>query len=373
MARKGSKDRGLFERPRGSGIWWICYFDREGQQHREKVGLKGLARRVYEKRKTEIREQRFFPPERRRVVLFDEILEDYRAAARASGRVILRGESGYQRLRQAFGGRRADGITPGEIERFRDALAQTASAATVNRHLTLLRAIFRRAVRDGKLEAPPMQAVQFLKENNARVRYLTPDEEERLLGSLPERLRPLIIVAIHTGMRRGELLRLRWEDVDFFSGTITVRQAKSGEGRRLPMNRAVREILWNLRQQRIREGKAKGDGRELLSPYVFCTPGGGYLFNLDRDWYRAIRQAGIQDFRFHDFRHTFASRMVMAGVDLYSVQTLLGHKTPAMTLRYAHLSPGHLRQAVEVLAPETPYVSGASFGPSSPVNLRVSE
>ncbi len=350
MARAGGKDRGLFERPPGSGIWWICYFDREGRRHREKGGPKSLAKKIYEKRKTEIRERRFFPPERRRATFFEEILEDYRVAATAAGRAIMSDGSGYKRLRQTFGGGQADSITPREIEAFRDALAETVSPARVNRHLALLRAIFRRAVRDGKLEVSPIGSVRFLRENNARVRYLTPEEEERLLGAVPERFQPLIIVAIHTGMRQGELLRLRWKDVDFFSGTITVRQAKSGEGRRLPMNRVVRETLRNLRQERICEAKARGDGHELFSPYVFCAPRGGYLFNVKRDWYRVLRRTGIEDLRFHDLRHTFASRLVMAGVDLYSVQTLLGHKTSAMTLRYAHLSPGHLREKVELLA-----------------------
>lgn len=373
MARAGGKDRGLFERPKRSGTWWICYFDQEGQKHREKVGPKGLARALYQKRKTEIRERKFFPPERRRIVFFEEILEDYRIAMRAAGRAIMSDESGHKRLQQTFGGRRADSITPKEVEAFRDVLTGTMSPARVNRYLALFRAICRRAIRDGKLEASPIQAVRFLKENNARVRYLTPEEEVRLLEALPERFRPLIIVAIHTGMRQGELLRLRWEDVDFFSGTIMVRQAKSGEGRRVPMNSVVRETLRNLRQERIREAKAKRDGRELFSPYVFCAPGGGYLFNLKRDWYRVIRLAGVADFRFHDLRHTFASRLVMSGVDLYSIQTLLGHKTPAMTLRYAHLSPGHLRQVVEVLASEIAHPSGVSFGVSSPVNFGVPE
>ena len=81
MARKHSKDRGLFEQPSGSGVWWICYFDALGRRHREKAGSKGLARRLYEKRKTEIREARYFPPERRKPVMFAEILEDYRRAA----------------------------------------------------------------------------------------------------------------------------------------------------------------------------------------------------------------------------------------------------------------------------------------------------
>lgn len=364
MARKGSKDRGLFER---NGVWWIRYMDGHGQERRERIGAKGLARRVYEKRKTEIREGTYFPPDRRRSVLFDEILEDYREQAQATGRAVLRGESGYHRLGHLFGGKRVDTITPKDVETFRDQLAEETSPATANRHLTLLRAIFRRAIRDEKMGSSPFRAVEFLKENNTRVRYLTPSEEQRLLKALPYLLWPLVVVAIHTGMRKGELLNLRWQDVDFYSKTITIRRAKAGEGRRLPMNDVVRETLMELRKQRIRQGKAKG--RELLSPYVFCATHGGHMFNLKREWYHALKQAKIHDLHFHDLRHTFASRLVMAGVDLYRVQTLLGHKTPMMTLRYAHLSPAHLREAVAVLTQK----SGAGFGAGSLVNLGVSK
>ncbi len=225
MARKGSKDRGLFER---DGVWWIRYMDGTGQERRERIGAKGLARRVYEKRKTEIREGTYFPPDRRRSVLFDEILEDYRTQAQATGRAILRGESGYNRLGQVFGGKRVDTINPKDVESFRDELASQTSPATANRHLSLLRAVFRRAIRDGKVGISPFRAVAFLKENNIRVRYLTPAEEQRLLKVLPDLLRPLVIVAIHTGMRKGELLALKWNEVDFYSKTLTIRRGQGG-------------------------------------------------------------------------------------------------------------------------------------------------
>ena len=113
MARKQGKDRGLFERPQASGIWWVRYFDRDGREHREKIEAKGLARRVYEKRKTDIREGRFFAPEWRETVSFESILSDYRNSALKAGRQIMRGDIGYRRLNDAFGPERADSITQG--------------------------------------------------------------------------------------------------------------------------------------------------------------------------------------------------------------------------------------------------------------------
>jgi integrase len=148
-------------------------------------------------------------------------------------------------------------------------------------------------------------------------------------------------------MRKGELLNLRWDDVDFVSDTVTVREAKSGEGRRLPMSATARRALQTAGRLRGQHLKMRPVNQG--SSHVFSAPQGGFLMNLNRDWYRALKKSGPNDFRFHDLRHTFASRLVMAGVDLYRVQMLMGHKTPAMTLRYAHLSPQHLRAAVALL------------------------
>ena len=99
----------------------------------------------------------------------------------------------------------------------------------------------------------------------------------------------------------------------------------------------------------MRRAKRTGDARALFGRYVFCAPGGGYLHDLNRYWYPAMKAAGVEDLRFHDLRHTFCSRLVMSGADLYRVQRLARHRRPEMTMRYAHLSPAHLRAAVELL------------------------
>lgn len=349
MARRGGQDRGLFERPVGSGVWWIHYHDADGRRHREKVGPKALARKRYMQRKTETAEGRYFPNVRRRAVTFDDLLDDYREAKRREDKEIIRGEVGFRRLLESFGGRSADSIGAAEVERWRDSLRETLSPATVNRHLTLLRAILSRGLRDGRIGSTPMTKVGWLKESNGRIRYLIDDEETRLMDALPGWLKPLVMTAIHTGLRKSELLGLRWDDVDFHAGAITVREAKSGEVERVPINQTVRRGLLALRDERMRRAKLTGDARALFGRYVFCAPGGGRMMNLNRYWYPALKGAGIEDFHFHDLRHSFCSRLVMAGVDLYRVQKLARHRSPSMTMRYAHLTPGALRQAVEVL------------------------
>jgi len=367
MARLGGKDRGLFQRIQRSGIWWIRYIDATGREHRERVGPKGLAKRLYEKRKTEIREGRYFPPENRRVILVREIVDDYRQWGKAAGRAIEKGHSAYNRVYNVFGNKPAEALSPEDVEAFMLSLSQTLRPASVNRHLQLLRAAYNRAVRAGKLTYNPLRHFRLLKENNIRVRYLSEEEEERLLFALPDYLRPLIRVAIHTGLRRSELLALRWGDIDLSLGVLTVREAKPGEGRRMPLNNVVRKTLLRLHQERGQALTENGSSSGERNGHVFSAREGGYLYNLNRYWYPALRHAGLRDLHFHDLRHTFASRLVMRGVDLYTVQTLLGHKTPAMVQRYAHLSPGHLRHAVEKLTVKVPqysdsYSPGAGFG-----------
>jgi integrase len=349
MARKGAKDRGLFERPKGSGVWWIHYHDGDGRKHREKVGPKALARKRYMQRKTEIAEGRFFPARHKGVPLFDALLGDYREAKRREGKAVMKSEIGYRRVLERFGGRRADTIKAAEVEEWRDQMRESLAPATVNLHLTILRAVLRLAVRNRRLDASALPLVAGLKANNTRVRYLTDDEETRLIEALPAWLRPLITIALHTGMRRGELLKLTWDEVDFVSGTIFVRTSKSGEGRRIPMSPTAHRTLSALWQARRKRLGARVVSQIEANRYVFTAPEGGFMANLAREWYPALERAEIADLHFHDLRHTFASRLVMNGVDLYRVQILMGHKTPAMTLRYAHLSPQHLRAAVATL------------------------
>ena len=339
------KERGIFERPVGSGIWWARYADQHGKIHREKVGPKSLARDVYRKRKTEVREGRFFP-ERigKRDVLFEETVDDY--LARVKGR--LRSYKDVERhgtmWKGHFANRTLRSIVPGDIERYVAGRSKEVAPASVNRELAFLKRLFNVAIEDGKADSNPMRAVKLFKENNARVRFLSEDEEERLLSEVEEKQRSPIIIAINTGLREAEEFQLRWEHVDFKTGIITVPRSKSGETRRLPMNDTVRATLRQL-PSRFR------------SEWVFPSRKGTTPLNplnfIRRAFRPALAKAKIADFRWHDLRHTFASRLVMKGVDLRTVQELMGHKTIAMTLRYSHLSPAHQLEAVQRLVGAT--------------------
>jgi len=337
------KDRGIFERPRESGIWWVRYADNFGRIHREKVGPKGLAKATYQKRKTEVREGKFFPEtlRRKREMLFKDMvklyLEDH---ARPNKRSYLDDAYRAKRLRAVFGDKALSEITLQDIERFKGKLAQEVSPKTVDHHIGLLKTIYNKAIQWGKTEANPTKDAKLFRRNNQRVRFLSDEEEAKLKAVFDPRFWHFVELAIHTGMRRGEMFNLRWADTNFQTRIITIPRSKSGETRHIPMNDRTVEIL-------------RGLPSRMKSEWVFpsltgATPMGGDNFSK-RVFNPAVKKAGIENFRWHDLRHTFASRLVMKGNDLRTVQELMGHKDITMTLRYSHLSPAHKMAAVQTL------------------------
>lgn len=348
----------VFEKVKGSGEWWIRYSDQYGHIHREKVGPKSLAQKAYEKRKTQIREGKFFPDDLRgrKDMLFKDMAKLY---LEEHSKVNKRSYDGdrhvMNRLNQAFGEKALSEIMTEDVERFKNRLKQQGtvkkpkrgakprplSEATVNRHLALLSGVFNKATAWRKTKASnPVKEVKKFKENNERVHFLTKEEEANLKAKFPEEHWPLVEVALHTGMRRGEQSNLRWRDINFHTRTITIPRPKSGELRHVRMNDRVLEILRALPCR-------------LKSEWVFPSETGESPLDannfINRVFNPALREAKITDFHWHDLRHTFASRLTMAGVDLRTLQELMGHKTIKMTLRYSHLSPTHTLEAVNKL------------------------
>jgi len=182
----------------------------------------------------------------------------------------------------------------------------------------------------------PGGKVKLLHERNARLRYLNEKEIRRLHDACAEHLKPIVIVALNTGMRKEEILSLKWKDLNFPSRMIYILDTKNSERREIAMNAIVYRTLLTVK-------------RTLDSSWVFCKKNGERYGNVRKAFEGAKKRAGIVDFRFHNLRHTFASHLVMAGIDLKTVQELLGHKSFEMTLRYAHLSPEHKKAALDIL------------------------
>jgi integrase len=214
---------------------------------------------------------------------------------------------------------------------------------TILREFGLLRRIFNIAIEEWELckENPVRKVLRTLgRADNKRVRYLTSEEIQRLMQAFPGWLKPIIVLARHTGLRRGNLLELKWEQVNLSKRLIVVSRTKNGEPIGIPLSETACRTLSEL--QRV---------RYLHSPFVFCDrEGKSYSpYKVSVAFKRACKRANINDLRFHDLRHDFASNLVQSGVDIYTVRELLGHKDLRMTVRYCHLAPENLRHAVSVL------------------------
>ena len=245
-----------------------------------------------------------------------------------------------RQLVEVFGNRDMKDLNTREIEQWQSRRLKYNKPSTVNRLLATLKHMVNKGTQWGMASDSVLKQVRNVKllpENNRRLRFLSIEECQRLIECCHKDLKPIVVVALNTGMRRGEIFGLKWEQVDLSHGFILLDVTKNGERREIPINTTLEYLFKEMLQ------------RSIASKYVFAGKTGKPLTDIKTGFHTALRKAGIHDFRFHDLRHTFASQLVMAGIDITSVKELLGHKSLTMTMRYSHLSPGHKRKAVHVL------------------------
>ncbi|WP_427453575.1 tyrosine-type recombinase/integrase [Litorimonas sp. WD9-15] len=272
--------------------------------------------------------------------------------------------------------KKLDDITPQSVEKWRiGRVASGLSPHTANRSYATLRASLSKAEEWGIIAEHPLRKMKLLKtDSNLKVRYLSNEEEKRLREALGQReavmrsqrhsgnlwreqrhirpmvdletvpfcdhLKPMVLISINTGLRRGELFSLEWKNINFDLRQLTVEgtNGKSRKSRHVPLNEEAYFIISAWQSQ-----------KRPYSNFVFPNQNGQRFKDIKTSWKSVLSSAQIKDFRWHDLRHHFASRLAMEGVDLNTIRELLGHSSYEMTLRYAHLSAGHKAEAVKRL------------------------
>ena len=327
-------------------IWYIGY-SVNGRLMREAIGeSRKFAEIVLGKKKAEVREGRFLNVKKNEKIKFEDFAKTFielHSKLNKRPRVAKRDEQLINRLSEHFSGKYLYEITPKQIEEYKKTRKEakrkggkTIAAATVNRELACLKCMFNKAIEWNKADENPVRKVKLFKENNKRIRYLEKEEIKKLLDNSNGNIRSIIIVALNTGMRKSEILGLKWHDIDIEKGIIYLLDTKNGEKREVQINENVKKTLISV-------------PKNAVSPYIFCKEDGSPYKDVRKYFDTVLKRCGIINFRFHDLRHTFCSQLVMAGIDIKTVQELVGHKSITMTLRYSHLSPDHKKRALDIL------------------------
>lgn len=341
---------GLYKRNR---VWWMS-LNVQGKQIRRttETSDRKLAEAIYSKVHVRLIEGKYFDHGEETERTVAELLDRYEREhipKKASQRTLR----GYlKNVRPFFGQHTLAELTPKVIVQYKAKRYQDGvKPATINRELALMKHAFNLAIKEWEwAKLNPVSRVSFEQEDNKRDRWLRQEEESRLLPACPPWVREIVTIALHTGMRMGEILSLKWDTVDLFRRTVAILHSKNGDKRTIPLNGKMFTLLKEKLKDRV-------SPFGLIFPSQAGTKRDGH--GLRRAFRKALKKAKIQDFHFHDLRHTFATRLVQAGVDLYKVQKLLGHRSPVMTQRYAHHCSESLRDGVNVLERE-----GAITNPS---------
>jgi integrase len=337
MSRKsaGSRD-GIYKRDDRVGFW-ITWLDASGRRRRRKTDAQNITQAK------QFRAAEMLKAEQARILghsppgdeSFSEVAERFLKYQKA--RLTLKAydrEAGIVRnhLIPHFN-RPVAGIRRQDIQRYVTDRSSEVSGYSVQKELNVLKHLLRLAVEWEILPLNPAQGVKSPKVPAGRVRYLQPKELQTLLMACPDWLRPIVALLVCTGTRRGEILKLRWVDVDLSNNRLLLPHTKNGEGRIVYLNQSAMVVFGSIEQS------PAANQLDLIFPDV--TPE-----NVSVSFSRVCRSLGIENFRLHDLRHTAASWLRMSGADIHTVSQLLGHKDLRMAARYQHLSPEFLAEAV---------------------------
>lgn len=328
------------------GKSWYYDFIHKGQRYTGSFGpvSRSVAKEELARKKAEVIERRLNPAKARKSPRFDTFAAEYLEWVQANCKpmTVDRIRQTLKRLGAFVGSKRLNELTPWHFEQWKKRRREEGKApGTINIELIVWKSMLYKALAWGKLADHPGKAVKLLKNPPHKTRFLSEEEEARLIGQCSPALRRIVQAGLLTGFRRQELASLHPEEIDWQNETVSVAAcyAKNGERRTLPMGPRLKAVL---HESVLTSGDA---------PTVFVNDYGHSWSPdaLSERFHERCQTVGLEGVGFHVLRHTFASRLVMAGVDLRTVQELMGHKDIQMTLRYAHLSPHHTRSAMETL------------------------
>jgi integrase len=346
---------GLFKRKKKGGIesenWCVDYRDPNGKRIKKVIGPNKKDAEAYLGGiKKAIREGRFFDVKKENKTTFDELLDAYIEKVREKKfyKTFLRYFTPV--LKKHFGGKLLSEITYKSLEDFRDERKKTLtqhgtprSERTVNIEIAVLRRMFRKGVKWGMAEKNPFENADdlFYKNETKRERALTEDEVKRLIAACPRYLKPIVIMAVYTGLRKSDIFNLKWRDIDLKKGLIRLEEAKTGKTRNIVLNSDMITLLQSL---------------PVKCQYAFPNKHGKPFKDVKRSFEMALRKAGIEQSEdrrykivFHSLRHTCISILHERGADRVAVQNYVAHASEEMTARYTHLSQEYARKTAEIL------------------------
>ena len=337
MARKSQNKRdGIYQRGDRAGFW-ISWTDAQGRRRYRKTDAQNItqARTIRSAELLRVEHARvlgFTPPGEE---TFKEVANRFDAhqKARLTDRAYEREHSIIEKHLKPFFACKLAAIRRVDVQRYVTKRTLKVSAHSVQKELNVLKHLLRLAVEWEIIPVNHAQGVRSPQVGAGRVRYLQPNELQLLVEASPEWLRQIVVFAVSTGMRRSEVLGLRWLDVDLLNNRVMLPQTKNGDGRIVYLNQSAQSVFQSLP---INAGFKPTD-----KVFAGVTPD-----QVSVTFRRLCRKKGILDFRFHDLRHTAASWMRMQGADIHTVAQLLGHKDLRMAARYQHLSPAFLAEAV---------------------------
>lgn len=342
------------------GDSWVGEYKDRGKIKRKTYGKKGILTKTHVRAMVRKDEQKVklgqYDMLDAAIPTLKEFLVEYLKHGKevVKKRSWYREEYGSRHFLELFGDRTLSEITPKDVDDYKQIRLNEVAPATVNRELQIVRHLFNLAKRWKKFFGEnPVSEAKLLSVNNQKERILTPEEEEKLLGLCNPCLKPILITALHTGMRKSEILTLKWTNVDLDNSVITIEHTntKTKTTRRIPVNSVLRKLLL--------EQKLKSGGSE----FIFLSQDGNPYKRHDSlkgAFERLCKKAGISGLRFHDLRHTAATRMIEAGASIVAVSKILGHSDIKMTMRYTH-PDNSLKEAVELLTKTNMTNSVADF------------